>query len=583
MPTRREVLKGGLGVFALGVGGSALGAHGAIRSIVGPLAQRSGTASPLGAAMLEQLKASRPLGARSFDPKARMIDGFAFKSWFEGDDFEEDIPFHSMPHDFPNGEPPEPTEEIDVVVIGGGLSGLASAYELREYNPVVFELHDVFGGNAQGGRIHGAPFSLGSAYFITPDPGGELDRFYAELGLHEVIRADELASPVEIEGEINPDIWSGMGVPKEDIPAYEAYRKLVIRMTDEYPDVPFDQDWMLELDQLSLREHIEQEMGMPVPAALAAAIQAYCYSSFTAGWEEISAMLGWNFLAAEEFGRWVLPGGNAWIADKLWEKLYPLDRTDPDHAPHLRPNRHVVDTRQVQDGRWQVTWKEPDGAYLSLLAREVVMACPKNIARLMIPGLEQEDEARYSAMRLTRRAYLVANVIVNRPIPLDFYDIFLLEHPEDFPMSEGEAGGMWRYTDVLNGSFTQEPGGAPLPIEPSVLTLYWPLAYEDARFTLFLGDPIETYAKALAAKLRETLHLVGMDESDVMEIRLARWGHAMPVARVGFVADGSAGLVRSAYRESMHFVNQDNWALPAVENAFLDAFEVAKTVRGRLG
>jgi len=33
----------------------------------------------------------------------------------------------------------------------------------------------------------------------------------------------------------------------------------------------------------------------------------------------------------------------------------------------------------------------------------------------------------------------------------------------------------------------------------------------------------------------------------------------------------------------MHFVNQDNWALPAVENAFLDAFEVARTVRARLG
>ncbi len=583
MPTRREVLKGGLGILALGAGGSVLGAQSAVQTIVGSMAQRAGGMSPLTGAALETLKASRPLGARSFDSKARIIDGFAFKSWFEGDDFEEEIPFHSQQNVFPDGEPPAPTEEIDVVVIGGGLSGLSTAYELRAYNPVVFELHDIFGGNAQGGRIEGAPFSLGSAYFITPDPGGELDRFYGELGLHDVIRADETASPVEIDGKINPDIWTGMGVSKEDIPAYEAYRKLVIRMTNEYPDVPFDQPWMLELDRLSLREHIEQEMKMPVPAALAAAIQAYCYSSFTAGWEEISAMLGWNFLAAEEFGRWVLPGGNAWIADKLWQKLIPLDRTDPDHAPHLRPGRHVVDTRQQPDGRWLVTWKEPDGAYQSLLAREVVNACPKNIARMMIPGLQQEDEARYNAMRLTRRAYMVANVIVNKPIPLDFYDIFLLEHPEDFPMSEGEAGGMWRYTDVLNGSFTKEPGGAPLPIEPSVLTLYWPLAYEDARFTLFLGDPIQTYAKALTSKLRDTLHLVGMDESDVMEIRLARWGHAMPVSRVGFVADGSADLVRSAYRESMHFVNQDNWALPAVENAFLDAFEVAKTIRGRLG
>jgi hypothetical protein len=231
MPTRREVLKGGLGVLALGAGGSVLGAQEAVRSIVGPIAQRSGGTSTLGAASLKALKASRPLGARSFDPKARIIDGFAFRSWFEGDDFEEEIPFHSQQNDFPGGEPPAPSEEIDVVVIGGGLSGLAAAYELRQYNPVVFELHDIFGGNAQGGRINGAPFSLGSAYFITPDAGGELDRFYGELGLHEVIRADEIASPVEIDGVINPDIWSGLGVPKEDIPAYEAYRQLVIRMT----------------------------------------------------------------------------------------------------------------------------------------------------------------------------------------------------------------------------------------------------------------------------------------------------------------------------------------------------------------
>ena len=582
MPSRRAVLKGGLGVLALGAGGSVIGAEAGMRSLLGAVTSRSGGVHPLGPAGLAELKASRPLGARAFDAKARMIDGFAFKSWFEGDDFEEDIPFHSQQNDFPNGKPPLPEEEIDVAVIGGGLSGLATAYELREHNPVVFELHDIFGGNAQGGRIKGAPFSLGSAYFITPDPGGELDRFYRELGLHEVVRTDNLPSPVEIEGEINPDIWAGFGVPKEDIPAYDAYRKLVIRMTDEYPDVPFDQPWMLDLDRISLRDHIEQEMGLPVPVALAAAIQSYCYSSFTAGWEEISAMLGWNFLAAEEFGRWVLPGGNAWIADTLWERLIPLDQADPDHAPHLRPNRHVVDTRQQSDGRWIVSWKEPDGNFRSLLAREVVMACPKNIARAMIPGLQQEDEARYNAMRLSRRAYVVANVIVNKPIPLDFYDIFLLEHPEDFPMSEGDAVSFWRYTDVLNGSFTPGPGGGQIPVQPSVLTLYWPLPFADARFTLFLGDPIEMYAKALTAKLRDTLHLVGLSENDVLEIRMARWGHAMPVSRVGFIADGSADLVRSAYHESMHFVNQDNWALPAVENAFLDAFEVAKTIRGRL-
>ncbi len=586
---RRTMLKGGLGVLAWGAT-SPLQA-GVVKHLLGPMCSPEQGAAPalqrtsgsINGFDHEYLKASRPLAPRFFDPKPRIIDGFPFKNWFEGDDYEDDIPFHTQQNNFPSGQPPKPSEEIDVVVIGGGISGLATAYELREYNPVVFELHDRFGGNAQGGTINGEEFSLGSAYFITPDPGLPLDNFYRALGLHDVVRVDESPSPVEINGTINDDIWTGMGVPKADIPAYEAYRKLVEQMTIDYPDVPFPEQWMIDLDRLSLRQHIEQEVGLPIPDALAAAIQAYCYSSFGAGWEEISATLGWNFLAAEEFGRWVLPGGNAWMANRLWEELQPLDDNDPDHAPHLRPGRHVVDTRQQPDGRWLVTWKEPDGSYASLLAREVVMACPKNIARAMIPGLKQDDEARYNAMRLNRRAYLVANVIMSQPIPDSFYDIFLLENPSQFPQNEVEAGQFWRYTDVLNGSYTKSPGGEQLPVQPGVLTLYWPLAFEDARFTLFLGDPILEYGKALTSVLDNTLDLIGMNASDVMEIRLARWGHALPEARVGFLADGIPDLIRAPYKESMHFVNQDNWALPAIENSLLDAFEVAKTIRGRLG
>lgn len=577
MQSRRDILRGGLGVFAAGAVGPMMGAG---TSSSQKFATRS--ISPAGVS-LNELKASRPLAPRSFDPEPRMIDGFRFKSWFEGDDFKDDIPFHSQQNDFPGGEPPEPQEEVDVVVIGGGISGLSAAYALREYNPVVLELHDRFGGNAQGGTINGAEFTLGSAYVITPDNGSLLDNFYRDLGLDKVVRTDEIPAPVEINGKINDDIWAGMGVAKEDVPAYEAYRKLVMQMANDYPDVPFPEQWMIDLDRLSLREHIEQEMGMPVPAALAAAIQAYCYASFAAGWEEISATLGWNFLAAEEFGRWIFPGGNAWMADQLWRRLYKLDRKDPLHAPHLRPNRRTVDLRVQADGRSLVTWIEPDGTFASMLAKEVVMACPKNIARHIIHNLEQEDQPRYNAMRLTRRAYLVANVIVDRPIPLDFYDIFLLENPADYPMSDGDAQSFWRYTDVTNGSFAPGPYANSIPVRPSVLTLFWPLPFENARFSLVLGDPILEYGTALAGKLRSTLELVGLPESSVMEIRFARWGHAVPLSRVGFLADGVDELIRPAYKDSVHFANQDNWGMPAIENAVLDAFEVADTIKKRLG
>ena len=45
----------------------------------------------------------------------------------------------------------------------------------------------------------------------------------------------------------------------------------------------------------------------------------------------------------------------------------------------------------------------------------------------------------------------------------------------------------------------------------------------------------------------------------------------MPIARPGFIADGLAGLARRPIAETIYFVEQDNWALPAVETCLLEA------------
>tara|TARA_R110000868_G_scaffold119469_2_gene316892 strand:+ start:213375 stop:215147 length:1773 start_codon:yes stop_codon:yes gene_type:complete len=590
MQSRREVLRSGIGIIGLGAIGPYLGSALA-SSLTSSLESASGSLEALSPTRIPaspmDLKSSRPLAPRLLDPKPVVVDGFKFKSWFEGDDFHEDIPFHTKQNNFPGGKPPAPTEEVEVAVVGGGISGLTAAYALRDFNPVVFELHDRFGGNAQGGTINGSRYSLGSAYIITPDEGSTLDNLYRELGFYDVVKTDAIPAPVEIDGVINDDIWTGLGVPKADIPAYKAYANLVAQYADDYPDIPFPEQWMIDLDQISLRQHIEEyvlkETGLAVPAALAAAVQAYCYSSFSGGWEEISATLGWNFLAAEEFGRWVLPGGNAWIAEKLWEGIHPLDRKDPSHAPHLRSNQRVVDLRVQPDGRSLLTWVDSDGEFTSMLAKQVVMACPKNIARAMIPDLEQDEPDRYRAMRLSRRAYMVANVVLDCPVPDGFYDIFLLDNPSEFPMTTHDASNFWQYTDVTNGSYAPGPHTPSIPRTNGILNLFWPLPYENARFDLILHDPINTYATALASKLRSTLKLVGLTESNVQEIRFARWGHALPLARIGFLSEGIPALIRAPYRENVHFANQDNWALPAIENSMLDALEVAETIRGKLG
>lgn len=66
------------------------------------------------------------------------------------------------------------------------------------------------------------------------------------------------------------------------------------------------------------------------------------------------------------------------------------------------------------------------------------------------------------------------------------------------------------------------------------------------------------------------------------QVRMTRWGHAMPIARPFLIALGVADRVRSTLGGNIHFVNQDNWALPAVENSLLDARTVASVVREEL-
>ena len=78
------------------------------------------------------------------------------------------------------------------------------------------------------------------------------------------------------------------------------------------------------------------------------------------------------------------------------------------------------------------------------------------------------------------------------------------------------------------------------------------------------------------------LGLLSVRESAVRQVRVTRWGHAMPVARPRFISDGSADLIRSTMNGNTHFVNQDNFALPAVENSVLEAHRVAREIDGLL-
>ncbi|MCA9290494.1 MAG: FAD-dependent oxidoreductase [Phycisphaerales bacterium] len=559
MLSRRHVLYGGLGAITLG-----------LRRSCG-LPAFTFAPDPARFAPLADLPLNLPV---------ENVAGLPFATRMTGD------PFPNPHRLFPGihaGHPPLPVPDVpheyaDIVVIGGGISGLASAYLLRDRHPIVLELGPRFGGNARGERWRGINYSLGGAYVITPDDGTFLDTLYRELRLDQVVRVSIDDEMVELGGHILPGFWDGIGVPPADVPAFTAFAELVTRMAEkDYPEIPLpkgDVQWILDLDVMTFRAHIERELGGRLPDTLVAGIQSYCYSSFGGGWEEISAASGWNFLAAEEFGRWVCPGGNAYIAHAMWQALAAME--DPMH-PRLRAAAPVHDVRLRDDGVL-VSYLLPENRLHAVLAENVVMACPKHVAKYLLHDLARLDPEKRAAMdTLQSRAYVVINVLLDRAVELDFYDIFLLGDATAYPHNEDEAAADSRVADVLSGHFAHVPTG---DVPRSVLTLYWPLPWSTGRQTLVEGaDSWRDYAERVAPQIRRILRMLDVPELFVRQIRMTAWGHAMPLARPGHIADGTAEALRRPFAERIHFVHQDNWALPAVENCLLDAETVAAAIR----
>src|SRR5687767_498694 len=58
-----------------------------------------------------------------------------------------------------------------IVIVGGGIAGLAAAWELRRRritDVVVLELDDVVGGTARGGSSPVTPYPWGAHYIVAP-------------------------------------------------------------------------------------------------------------------------------------------------------------------------------------------------------------------------------------------------------------------------------------------------------------------------------------------------------------------------------------------------------------------------------
>lgn len=454
---------------------------------------------------------------------------------------------------------PAAQEKSRVVVIGGGLSGLITAYMLRTHSPTLLELNGQLGGNAKGEQFKDAVYPLGSTYFNRPDEKEAFAHFLKELDLFQQGRTEGDAH-IFYNSKMYKDFWNGSTDPAAKSQFQKIYDELVkVRdsgVCDSLYERPLTNE-LKALDSISFETWLKKTLGQVHPH-IQEYFQLYAWSSFLTPIEEISAVQMLSFVSAETAEIMALPAGNAAVTQALYEKTKG--------SCDLRANAAVINVKVVEDGV-EICYDDPEKGLRTIKAEKCVFAAPKFIAKRIISGLS-EKQTRAMA-QISYRAYAVANFIFDRPLVAPAFGIYSLTgHRTPAPTTQNPPPRL--FTDFCFASWVQDN-----KTENAVLSVYGGLAYDGGRAALFKPESFEKYKTHALTEVTPFIKALGLEPENVKGIRFARWGHAMPVSKVGLLKSGILEQAHQPISNKIYFANQDNWANPCIESAFAEAMWVS--------
>ncbi len=465
------------------------------------------------------------------------------------------------------GKPSTSQEKVPLIIVGGGIGGLTTAYLLRKHRPILLEQASRLGGNSKGQSWRGIDFSIGAAYVTELDKGDPQLDLYKELGLHKIYRTTGPHELKVLNGKLQTKFWNGDLAPNNRAQFKKLSSYLRFVLNKRYPKIPFRsrkmENYVKELDRTDIVTHLQKIAGGQLDPLIETDLEYYCWSSFGAEAREISAASGLNFYTTEFGKKHIMPGGNAGIAEHL-VKSADL----PSNS--LRTGCVVIEV-QVQSDGVAVRYLDSSKTLRTLHAKAAVLACPKFVVARILKGIESH---RLSAIRrLKYRSYLVCNILLDGTMPArslkEIYDLFMLREKEE-PRRHRRA------TDLVQGSFTSHR-------KSTVLTLYRPFPYDGARPEMLAEGSYQGFKREFETQIhKEILPIFGFQKENLVDIRISRWGHALPVAQTGLIADGTLEKIRKPFRERVFFVEQDNWALPALDTSVNEALILSPAVEGVL-
>ncbi len=389
---------------------------------------------------------------------------------------------------------PPVSKKHDIVIAGGGASGLSAAYFLRDHDFLLLEKEPHWGGNATMEEYQGQAFATGSAFDYK---GTASDQLARELGLNPLpINSPD---PTIVNGKWVPDTW-GAGLDELPYPAEvrASFKK-----------------FRSEMLALAANKNLRQFDGVPLTKYLkgyAPEVKQWwdCYgpSNYGSKATDTSTMVALIELkdqaeAAENDARVTLPGGNAVLVQKLSETLRAKD------ADRMISDATIVAV-EPQKNEVHVTYIR-GGVLRTVAARFVIMATPKFITWRLVSGLSDDQTDRMRSFRYC--PYPVINMIFDKQIYSRAYDTWC-------------PGNTFSDLVVADWVELKQPGYQQ---KNNILTFYTPIS-ELERDRLLRADGCRRIA---ANVLRDFHKLLPEFTAEPVEVHFYRRGHPLYLSLPG--------------------------------------------------
>lgn len=442
---------------------------------------------------------------------------------------------------------PEPAEQRDVVIVGGGISGLTALYRLRDLDTLLLEKEAEPGGNSRRRLENGMQQSLGA--IVSQGPIAPFTDFFDELGV-DFRRIEEPAHAYFVDGRLVTD---PLGKGAEALPLDAAGRAAFARagrelaaLLDPREGIFFpraeNRPEIRGLDRLTLHQWFDQT---DYPAELRRFLDLMVSSRLGDGGAATSAWYALYILSNLQAPAYTLPGGHGAISERL-AALAAAARPDG-----IRTGVMATRVQNCPQGGVWVSAVDRDSEPFTVAARCAVIAAPKVITKYLVPGLREQRTEAYNTLRYN--AYLVARVTLR----------------------ERRAAAFEVACRDLFSRFVVAADWLPENRSPDglgCLGVYVPFPGPEGRQAL-----LEAKARVLAGRILDDLDTLYPGAADLVQrVSLHRWGHPMVSPVPGM--DPTLARIREPHGNVI-FAHSDTFGITGLYSAIWTGMDAETEVR----